>query len=90
MYTCIAYLIEIRKYCAKNWFIKVLILTPKCSKTHLRAPLIFKNFPGVIPPLKGGGEERKGAREGRPPIHIPGYATDRHAKYLDRRTGRFD
>jgi len=22
-----------------------------------------------------GGEERKGAREGSPPIHIPGYAT---------------
>jgi len=27
MYTCIAYLIEIRKFCA--WFIKVLILKPK-------------------------------------------------------------
>jgi len=23
----------------------------------------------------GEGEERKGAREGSPPIHIPGYAT---------------
>jgi len=29
MYTCIAYLIEIRKFCSKNWFIKVLILRPK-------------------------------------------------------------
>ena len=29
MYTCIAYLIEIRKFCSKTWFIKVLILRPK-------------------------------------------------------------
>jgi len=29
MYTCMAYLIEIRKYCSKTWFIKVLILRPK-------------------------------------------------------------
>jgi len=25
---------------------------------------------------RGEGEEKEGAREGRPPIHIPGYATD--------------
>jgi len=58
----------------------------KCSKTHLRARLIKKNISGGYtpgPPLKGGGEkrgegkEREGAREGRPPIHIPGYATGR-------------
>ena len=29
MYTCIAYLIEIRQFCSKTWFIKVLILRPK-------------------------------------------------------------
>ena len=29
VYTCIAYLIEIRKFCSKTWFIKVLILRPK-------------------------------------------------------------
>ena len=40
MYTCIAYLIEIRKFCSKNLVHKVSILRPKCSKTHLRAPLI--------------------------------------------------
>ena len=28
-YTCIAYLIEIRKFRSKTWFIKVLILRPK-------------------------------------------------------------
>ena len=33
------------------------ISCPKCSKTHLRASEISKNFPGVIPPdprFKGG------------------------------------
>jgi len=58
---------------------------PKCSKTNLRAPLISKkNFRGLYPrtPVKRGrgGETGRGgeggAREGRPPIHIPGYATD--------------
>ena len=29
MYTCIAYLIEIRKFCSKTWFIKGLILRIK-------------------------------------------------------------
>jgi len=29
MYTCMAYLIEIRKFCSKTSFIKVLILRPK-------------------------------------------------------------
>jgi len=29
IYTCIAYLIEIRKFCSKTWFIKALILRPK-------------------------------------------------------------
>jgi len=40
-----------------------------------------KNSGGYIPGLslkgegRGEGEEREGTREGRPPIHIPGYAT---------------
>jgi len=47
---------------------------------HLRAPLISKKFRGLYPRtpvLKGGGEreESEGARVGRPPIHISGYAT---------------
>jgi len=29
MYTCIAYLTEIRKFCSKTWLIKVLILRPQ-------------------------------------------------------------
>jgi len=79
MYTCIAYLVEIRKFCSKTWFIKVLILRPKCSKTHIQAPLISKNLtPGPllkgVEEGRGEGEEREGAREGRPPVHIPGYA----------------
>jgi len=36
------------------------------------------------------GEERKGAREGSPPIHIPGYATETktiaHLPYYNRET----
>jgi len=48
---------------------------PKCSKTHLRVPLISKKFRGYTPgsPLKGGEEGR--GKGGEPPIHIPGYAT---------------
>jgi len=53
------------------------------SKTHLRAPLISKKFPGVIPriPVKRGrvGEGkgmRGGQGRGAPPIHIPGCATE--------------
>ena len=52
MYTCIAYLIEIRNFCSK------------IRGLYPRTP--FKRG-------RGEGEER--AREGRPPIHIPGYAT---------------
>jgi len=29
---------------------------------------------------RGEGEERGGARVVRPPIHIPGYATDKHTQ----------
>ena len=49
----------------------MLILCQKCSKTHLRASLIPKIFPGVISPdpRKGGGRggegrERQGLRHG--------------------------
>jgi hypothetical protein len=52
------------------------LLSPKCSKTYLRASLIRKIFPGVIPPdprskgreweerKRGRGEEREGRGEG--------------------------
>jgi len=86
MYTCIAYLIEIRKFCSKTWFIKVLILRPKMLQNSPTNTFNFKKISGGYTPglpLKGGGEgrgereEREGAREGRPPppIHIPGYVT---------------
>jgi len=58
MYTCIAYLIEITKFFSKNLVHKgVKFWGPQCSKTRLRAPLISKKFPGIIPPgpLKGEG-----------------------------------
>jgi len=78
MYTCIAYLIEIRKFCLKTWFIKVLILRPKMLYNSPQFPKKFRSYnPG--PPLKGAGERgRAGQGEGKggePPIHIPGYAT---------------
>jgi len=84
MYTCIAYLVEIRKFCSKTWFIKVLILRPKMLENSPTITFNFKkNFGGYTPgpPLKGDGrEEGKGAEGGGkggdpPPIHIPGYAT---------------
>jgi len=71
MYTCIAYLIEIRKFCSKNLVHKgVNFEVQNAVKTHTRAPLISKNFRGLYPrtPVKRGGEGREGrAREGRPP-----------------------
>jgi hypothetical protein len=41
---------------------KRLISCPKCAKTHLRASVIWKFFPGVIPPdpHSRGGEGRGG------------------------------
>jgi len=69
--------LKFESFAQKTWFIKVLILRPKCSKSHLRVPLFSKKSGGYTsgPPLKGG-EEKEGAREGSPPIHIPGYATE--------------
>jgi hypothetical protein len=48
-------------YCTKGF-----IECPKCAKTHLRAYVISKNFPGVIPrtPIKKVETERRGG-EGR-------------------------
>ena len=53
MYTYLAYWIEIRKFCSKNLVHKGVNFeaqNAKCSKSHLRAPLISNKFPGVIPP----------------------------------------
>jgi hypothetical protein len=60
--------LKFKTYSQKTWFIKMLLLSPKCSKTHLRASLIRKIFPGVIPPDprskgKGMGREEEGERE---------------------------
>ena len=41
--------------------VEVLILHPKCTKRHLRASIISKFFPGVIPPdSRQKGEGRRG------------------------------
>jgi hypothetical protein len=42
--------------------LRCCLLSPKCSKTHLRASLNRKFLPGVIPrtPFKGAGNEREG------------------------------
>ena len=74
MYTCVAYLIEIWKFCSKTWFIKVLILRPKMLQNSPTSTFNLKKNPGLYTrtPVKRG---REGAREGRPPIHFPGYAT---------------
>jgi len=79
-YTCIAYLIEIRKFCSKNLVHKGVNFEAQNSLELTYEHLYLFKFSGVIPthgpPLKGEGEEREGARKGAPPIHIPGYATD--------------
>jgi hypothetical protein len=61
--------LKFKSYSQKAWFIKML-LSPKCSKTHLRASLIRKIFPGVIPPDprskgKGMGREEEGRGSGK-------------------------
>ena len=58
------HLVEIRKLqlTVRCWF-----LCPKCTKTHLRASLIPKIFPGVISPdlrKRGRGEERREKERG--------------------------
>jgi len=77
MYTCIAYLIEIRKFCSKTWFIKVLILRPKMLYNSPTSTFNFKKkyFSGGLYPRTSvkrgrGGERGRGAeggtREGSP------------------------
>jgi hypothetical protein len=59
--------LKFKSYSQKTWFIKTLFfLSPKCSKTHLRASLIRKIFPGVIPPdPRSKGREWEGRKRGR-------------------------
>jgi len=71
-YTCIAYLIEIRKFCSKNLVHKGANFEAQNALKLTYKHLSFqKKFPRVIPrtPLKRGGEgeKREGAREGRSP-----------------------
>jgi len=49
MYTCIAYLIEIRKFYSKNLVHKSVNFEAQNALKVTYAPLISKN-PGVIPP----------------------------------------
>ena len=74
MYTCIAYLIEIRKFCSKNVIRKGVNFEAQNALKLTYEHLQFKKNPGLYTrtPVKRG---REGAREGRPPIHFPGYAT---------------
>jgi len=83
MYSCIAYLIEIRKFCSKNLFHKSVNFEAQ-NALKLTYDFNFKKHPRNYtpePPLKRGGEgrekkeERERAREMIPPIHIPGYTT---------------
>jgi len=66
MYTCIAYLIEIRKFCSKNLVHKGVNFEAQNALKVTYALLVSKKIP-----LKGGGEgrgeEKEGAREWRPP-----------------------
>jgi hypothetical protein len=57
--------LKLKRYSQKTWFINMLLLSPKCCKTHLRASLIGKIFLGVIPSDprskgKGMGREEEG------------------------------
>jgi len=88
MYTYIAYLIEIGKFCSKNLVHKGVNF--EAQNALKRAALISENFRGYtsVPPLKGGsGGERRmggegGGKGGEPPIHIPGYATASYRRLL--------
>jgi hypothetical protein len=64
--------LKFKTYSQKAWFIKMLLLSPKCSKTHLRASLIRKIFAMVIPrsPLQrrrewAGRKRGRGSGKGR-------------------------
>ena len=70
MYTCIAYLIEIGKFCSKNLVHKgVNFEVQNAVKTHTRASLISKNFRGLYPrtPVKRGREKDERDGQGRLP-----------------------
>ena len=73
MYTCVAYLIEIRQFCSKNLVHKGVNFEAQNALKLTTSTFNLKKFRGYTPgpPLKGG--------EGGdpPPIHIPGYATGR-------------
>ena len=70
MYTFIAYLIEIRKFCSKNLVHKGVNFEAQNALKHLRAPLISKKFRELYPrtPVKKGRGEGKG-RTGRGNSH---------------------
>ena len=70
MYTCIAYLIEIRKFCSKNLVHKGVNFDAQNAQTHPQAFLISKNSAGYTPGplLKGGGEKVKVAHTRQPSV----------------------
>jgi len=73
MYTCIAYFIEIRKFCSKNLVQKGVNFEAQnaLKLTYILAPLISKNFWGLYPrtPVKGGrrGKRGRGGEGGETP-----------------------
>jgi len=78
MYTSIAYLIEIRKFCSKNLVHKGVNFEAQNAQTHPQAPLISKKkFRGLYPrtPVKRGRGKGKASpystTERRVPETIP-------------------
>jgi len=74
--TCIAYLIEIRKFCSKNLVNKGVNFEAQNALKVTYEHLQFKKIPGVIPPAPVKRARGRGGGGESPPIHIPGYATE--------------
>jgi hypothetical protein len=58
--------LKFKSYSQKTWFIKMLLLSPKCSKTPPTSIFNWKNFSGGFtpgPPFKGEGNGQGGRGE---------------------------
>jgi hypothetical protein len=62
--TCASVMIKMESYRQETPCVKMLFLGPKCTKTHLRASLVQKNFLGSLTLAIRGGEKRGGERGG--------------------------
>jgi len=83
MYTCIAYLIEIRKFCSKNLVYKGVNFEAQNALNSPTSTFDFKKKISLADPHekgegrgKGKGRRWRGQGWGGPPIHISGYATE--------------